>query len=177
MGPAHLTDLAFAPDGGAIACAVGDAGGEVRLYHVSGDSRSAPLIFKPRYGFLLFSLAFSPGGDTIAACGENGTLHLWKPGENSDPRTVQLGTGNLRSVAYSQDGRLIAVASTHTRAAPADDFIALLRPSDGRILWRVNAHPGGATCLAFSAGGKELVSAGLDGTIKRWRVTSSARSE
>src|SRR5207248_3226551 len=129
---------------------------------------------KSRDGSAPLSLAFSPDGETIATCGEHGTLYQWRPLESSDPRAVRIGAGDLHSIAYSQDGRFIAVASTHSNTAPKDDFIAVVRPRDGRLMWRANAHPGGASCVAFSAGGKELVSSGLDETIKRWRVNSDA---
>jgi WD40 repeat protein len=170
----YVSDLAFAPDGRAVACAAGD---EVRLYPATGGSRSPTLILRSREGFHLFSLAFFPGGETVVACGAQGTLHFWSHGENPGFSTVHIGAGDLRSVACSPDGRFIAVAAQHSRAAPMDDFIALVRPSDGRLLWRADAHPGGALCVAFAAGGNELISAGREGTIKRWRVNGDAHGE
>jgi WD40 repeat protein len=168
-----VTELAFVPDGRAVACT---AGAEVRLYPVAGRSPSGSHVLKPGEGFPLFSLAFSPDGDTIVAGGAQGMLYLWRPSKSIHTRSVQLGAGDLRSVAYSPDGQLVAVASRHSRTAPTDDFIALVDPGDGRLLWRADAHPGGALCVAF-AGGKELVSAGRDGTIKRWRVSRDADDE
>src|SRR5262249_6474347 len=129
--------------------------------------------------FPLSSLTFSADGRDLAAGGGQGTVHFWRSRPASTAvltpsQSIHLGLGDIVSVVYSRDARFVACASMHTRSGPTDDFVALLRATDGTAIWRSNAHPGGASCVAFTKDGRELVSAGVDGTIKFWRITDLA---
>ena len=64
----------------------------------------------------------------------------------------------VRAVAFSPDGRMLAVAGV--------DGLVRIGPADGSALPGRFAHPGGATALAFSPDGRVVATAGYDGTVR-----------
>ncbi len=117
-----VMSVAFSPDGKSLA--VGDVYGNVHLWDVPGNKRTATLQrFNPRgrdediNG--VYSVAFSPDGSTLAA----GTLRgikLWdvKSGEAAAGFNRPLGT--VWSVAFSPDGKTIASAGSKGVIGPRD---------------------------------------------------------
>ncbi|NEN99024.1 MAG: WD40 repeat domain-containing protein, partial [Moorea sp. SIO3I7] len=69
--------------------------------------------------------------------------------------------GDVMSVAFSPDGKMIASAS-------ADKTIILWR-HDGRILQRLKKHKDQVFSVSFSLDGQLLISASSDDTIKLWQ--------
>ena len=67
-------------------------------------------------------------------------------------------------VAYSPDGRLIAVAG-------ADGTISLWDLAKGKESLVLHGHTGPVFCLAFDREGRRIVSGGYDRTVRVWDVT------
>jgi len=112
-----------------------------KAWELGPESALAGILPRPARlaGIRHWQIAFAPLGDTSA----NATLR------------------RIRSVAWSPDGRWLAVAGG------GGDVRLLSR--DGRVVHRqLGAHTGDAKPLAWSADGQRLATTGWDGTVRLW---------
>src|SRR5437764_399414 len=70
---------------------------------------------------------------------------------------------NIRTVAFSPDGRLIA-------SGGADQTIRIWEAGTGRLVRTLDGHFDDVACLTFSPDGRVIASASLDKSIKLWEV-------
>ena len=111
-------------------------------------------------------MAFSPDGKSVAVAVGDGTAQI-----------VDVATGKLkatfthpsyaRRVAYSPDGKVLAVSYSD------QGFVALwdLETNKQRAVFQ--AHATALHGLSFSPNGKQLLTAGADGTAVVWNVGTS----
>ncbi|MDA7874896.1 hypothetical protein N9B17_06955, partial [Rhodopirellula sp.] len=116
------------------------------------------------------SLAFSPDGKQIASGYQYGSVRLWdvdktlavKKENTAEPaQTIRIGDVALVSLAYSPDGKRLAVGSEDYR-------ITVLDLINRKVLRSFVGHDGEVTALAFSPDGTRLASASHDRTVKVW---------
>jgi len=115
---------------------------------------------------ILFHIAFSPDGHTIAAGSVN--LQLWNADTGTLIRTIQAGTARgsyVSAVAFSRDGHRIATGRT-------DGALQLWDADSGAQLGQtLIGHTGQVMDLAFSPGGRQIATVSLDGTLRLWSAT------
>jgi hypothetical protein len=120
------------------------------------------VIDSPGVGFS--SVAFSPGGQRIAAASWEGTAGLWDAA-SGDPVAVLRGhKGYPLAVAFSPDGGRVATAGTDNRACLWD--------SSGEPLAVLEGHTGPVQAAVFTPDGARVVTASQDGTARLWDPTS-----
>lgn len=104
-----VTSLAFGPDGQVLA--VGAENANITLLNVA-SGRALSTHFSDSSG--VHSLAFSPNGQMLAAGGDAGIARLWNTSRGLLVKAFPgaANAGNNTSVAFSLDGRLLAVGST-----------------------------------------------------------------
>ncbi len=166
-GTFAVPGLAFSPDGLNLAVMNGSV---IRLRDVDSGRMAATL----RVDTNLFSLAFSPAGDELAAGDNAGGLWLWSqesfrtPG-NAAPQPQRLDTGVagggqkglVWQVAFSPDGELLG-------AALGDGSLQFWDVRNGEKRWSVQNGDSAATSIAFHPRGDRLATGGLNASLQLW---------
>ncbi|MEH2183680.1 AAA-like domain-containing protein, partial [Nostoc sp.] len=108
---------------------------------------------------LVYSVAFSPDGQTIASASRDKTVKLWNC-KGQLLQTLQGHSDSVWGVAFSPDGRTIASASS--------DNTVKLWNRKGQLLQTLQGHSNSVLGVAFSPDGQTIASASYDKTVKLW---------
>jgi len=140
---------AFSRDGSVLAAGYGD--GTVDVFDVGDEKRirTVNALQSP-----VHSLAVSADGKTVAAgTFRDGTIKLFDSTPGRDPRTLKLeGAAGTQNLAFSADGKTLAVASTNWPIRLYD--ISGETPKDLKLL---PGHAGQVSSMVFTPSGRQLV--------------------
>jgi WD40 repeat protein len=132
----------------------------------SGRPAAAPREFAAQqYNFP--AAALTPDGRTLASVDEHGSrVVLWDVDSGKQNLSL-LGqfTSNVEAMAFSPDGRLIAVA-TRTQG------IQLWTVATGELFCALRGEIRETTALTFSRDGRTLVSGEAGGAVRLWEVAT-----
>jgi serine/threonine protein kinase len=190
----YFIPFAFSPDGGRLATS-----------HVSGWDRAKiltsrvsvwdlaaskeVLVLDPGYAWL----AFSPDGRRIAGILPSpllkAELRVWDAATGEVVLSQCTFAGAFRRLAFSDDGRRLAVAVANVMSSDSDEQVYVLEATSGKVLSPpIRGFRGTVQQLAFSPDGRRLVSSsrywdppGVPGDqpvseiseVKFWDLTSS----
>jgi eukaryotic-like serine/threonine-protein kinase len=170
--------LAFSPDGLRLAAAWGFTGKDQGAILAVFDVPSGHKVWeKPERGAQILSLVYSPDGRSIGCgCGsftESASVGFARlrddtTGEPIGP-SITGGPGGVLCVAFSPDGRQLALASRDI--ADICDLSSPSRP----IVHRLRGHVNFIYSVAFSPDGRSLATGGWDKTIRIWDRTSGTQ--
>jgi WD40 repeat protein/serine/threonine protein kinase len=125
----------------------------------TGAERSIPVA--PMDSYLI-----SPDGRTLAGASSNYCVKLWDLPGLQERAMLRGHRWSVSSMAFSQDGKLIATGSL-------DAVARLWDVATGRELTpALRGHLQGVEMLAFSPDGKALATASTDNTVKIWHVAT-----
>jgi serine/threonine protein kinase len=124
---------------------------------------------QPNSGCMLYALAISPNGKTLAAGGIDKIVRLWdlETGQLSQELTghQQPGVEAIYTLAFSPDGKLLA-------SGDRQGTIKLWDATTGRERYTL-AEPGGDLYqVAFSPDGRFLAAGRQSGSVQLWEVSS-----
>ncbi len=113
----------------------------------------------------VFSLAFSPTSEWLAAGTGDKQIHIFDVSKNEVLRSMGGHIQIVKGLAFSPDGKILASASL-------DKTIKLWDTSTGNEIRTLSGHTGGVIGVAFSPDGLTLASASWDSTVILWDVQS-----
>ena len=153
----YLTAVALSPDGRTLAHA--DSSGSIQMWDVG--SRKELRQFKEPDGWAS-AIAFSPDGKRLATGGTKSfcvrTLETGK-----EIWTSKAVSGELWSVAWSSDGKLVAASGMPTR-------ITIRSAKTGAETISLDPKCDGTTSLVFSHSGKFLAAGTVDSSVLIWET-------
>jgi WD40 repeat protein len=169
----NVVPLCFSPDGKVLLCRGGWRSWDspLRWFDTSTGREALPA---GRHGDALCCLAFTPDGKQLVSGSADRTVRLW---EVRSGRGLGLYDGHqheVTAVAVTPDGKLIASGDAsgavhlHERATGKRRHLFLAPPPQRFMSFRV-------TSLLFASGGKTLLAAGHDGSLRLWDVASGQR--
>ncbi|MCA9152326.1 MAG: hypothetical protein KDA92_23650, partial [Planctomycetales bacterium] len=101
------------------------------------------------------------GESKILSCSRDGSVCVFTLSRSENVRLFNEHTSNVKTVAFSPDGKLLA-------SSGYDAKILLRDASSGQLLHELTGHTDGILNVNFSSDGNFLSSAGLDGTVRVW---------
>jgi WD40 repeat protein len=154
--------LAFGP-WGSLATAWG-GGGEIVIWDITTGERKSSLA---GHSENIFSLAFSPNGQTLASASNDHTIKLWNVYSGELLAAPLVGHSNsVNAVAFSLDGQ--------TLVSGGDDHSVILWNLDGipRLGQYMKGHSGIPRSVAFSPNGLLVASGGTDNAVIVWDIAT-----
>jgi WD40 repeat protein len=127
--------------------------------------RDRDVFISPPLPDMIYDLAFGPDGRHLAVCGKDQPVLVWDLHKEAEVRDQARVGGRGGALALHPDGKAVAVVrETDPRLGPPDVEVALLDPSDGRLLGRV----AGTGAVAFAPKGGWLATGRREGGAVVW---------
>jgi WD40 repeat protein/predicted Ser/Thr protein kinase len=161
-GKVAVQAIALSPDGARIAAA--DADGSATIMEAATGAEVHT--FRMAQVGAKKSLGFSPDGRLLAGTGEDSTqIEIWNTQTLRRSARLTGHSGFVHSVAFSNNGRLLASASD-------DRSVRVWDVAAANCTAVLTGHTGSVFAAAFHPGGKRLASAGRDQAIWLWDLAT-----
>jgi WD40 repeat protein len=113
----------------------------------------------------LWTIDFHPDGHIIVSGGHDGTVKLWDTVTGECIKVLDIFNGKVMSVNFSQDGTLLAIS--------CESIVQIWDLATQTCIRTLTGHTKLIYSLTFDPARPQiLVSAGDDGTIREWNITT-----
>ena len=148
--------IAFSPDGALVAVGAIGSGDGVHIHHVADGSEVARLSPRSRR---VGALAFSPDGSWLVIGGDGGPPEIWGVADGFRGRAEEAAGTAADALVLPSGGRVVTASGWD---------LVLWSPGDGLVTKRLWGHAGDVGSVASAQGGRLLISAGFDETLRLW---------
>ncbi len=162
----QVTALAFSPANW-LAVASGEASksGIIQLYDLSATPLpKKPTAIIPAHKDLIYTIAFSPDGKTLASGSYDRVIKLWaipSPANNSPLQTLTDHSDAVYSLAFHPNGKLLA-------SGAADRAVKIWDVATGQRLYTLSDSTDWVYAVAWSPNGSQLAAGGVDRSLRVW---------
>ena len=163
-----VRSIAYSPDGRTIATGMDE--NRVMVWDTDTEERKHTFEHFYEYNSTVQGVAFSPDGRTLATA-NSAKILLWDTStwtlkqHTFDIASCQLYSPDISiPLVYSPDGKTLAHGCSGT---------VLWDPLTGALKNRLGGHAGTVTSVTYHPDGNILATAGQDGTVLLWDLTSS----
>ncbi len=153
-----VLSVAFSADGKRFAW--GTASGNVRVCSLARPARAKSSATAG--ADMIFVVRFAPKGALLAAGGSGPAVQIWDVRTPQPKQELEHGGQGCRCLAYSPNGRALALALGRGVEVWALDT--------GELLADLADHGDVVSAVAYSADGRLLLSGGWDGTVRLYDV-------
>jgi WD40 repeat protein len=156
-----VQSLCWLPDGRLVSTGFD---GAARLWDTDGSEEAGPLREFAGHAGPVFASAVSPDGRHLATGDYDGIVRLWDVETGVERWRHETPGAPVTAVAFARDGSGLACATGW-----GEQRLWLLDLEDGRVLQSASGHHWGKS-MQFTKDGTQLVTAGVDGTVRLWDV-------
>ncbi|MBG0786834.1 MAG: WD40 repeat domain-containing protein, partial [Anaerolineaceae bacterium] len=154
--PKRTTAYAFSPIDSQIA--LGGQGDDIFIRSMPELDLNVN-IEKAHSGYVL-SVRFSPSGRLLVSAGYEQKLKFWDTATWSLLAELPLEHQGVQNLAFSEDGKTLAIASDH--------LVTLVEVDTRKIIHKEKLTPKGVYCVAFSPDGRWFVAGSADKRLRIW---------
>ena len=148
----------FTEDNSIIAAAGGGVYRDVNAHLTANGSQ----LFSIYTGNYNNDIAVSPSGNLVAVTTSGNVIKIYNSQSGTLVQTLTGHTNDVRTVAFSPDGSLIASGAGGWDTS-GESSIKIWDASSGNLIVTLEGHNYWVDCLAFSFDGSYLISSGRDG--------------
>lgn len=122
-----------------------------------------------------YDIAFSPDGQQIATCGEDGNVMFWDIYGNplldtsGKPRVLDDGQSAIGHIAFSPDGKKVVTGDASGNVKLWD--------ISGNLLVEFKGHTSLIDGISFSPDGQKIVTYSWDRTVRLWDISGKSLGE
>jgi WD40 repeat protein len=116
----------------------------------------------------VYSVALNRDGQTLASCGDDKTIKIWKLNTGELLRTFTGHSDIVWSVTFSPDGQILASCSE-------DKTVKIWKLDTGELLHTLLGHSDAVGSITFSPDGTILVSGSADKAVKIWNLSTGTQ--
>ncbi len=110
-----------------------------------------------------YALALNHDETELYVGASGGALKVFRMSDFSLVRVITLHAGNIRTIALSPNGELLATGSS-------DRFVKILDAKTFETLHTIEGHGDSVFCVMFSPDGKLFITGGKDARLRVWTV-------
>lgn len=123
---------------------------------------------------IIHSLAWSPNGCWLAACGNSRQIHIWDLNRQVIVKTLMARSSVARSLSWSPDSRLLACGQGDWQEYD-QGHVQVWQAADGQVAWTATEPLYGAYSVCFAPNGRWLASGHGSGVTRIWHAVTGQR--